>query len=98
MSWTDVKVTRLRFSPISGTSSGSAPRRKKRRTVQCGATPRLLRLSTHDVACTQQAFVGLAVGWDGLQAGIFLKTKYAVLWYDAVWYAEKYGEQINSLS
>ncbi len=53
--------------------------------------------ATHDVASTQQAFVGLAVGWDGLQAGIFLKTKYAVLWYDAVWYAEKYGEQMNTL-
>ncbi len=53
--------------------------------------------STHDVACTQQAFVGLVVGWDGLQAGIFLKTKYAV-WYDAVWYAEKHGEQMNTLS
>ena len=65
------KVTRLWFSPISGTSSGSAPRRKKRRTVHEWHSPQALAStqgrSLHPAGVCR---VG-AVGWDGLQAGLF---------------------------
>ena len=78
MSWTDVKVTRLWFSPISGTSSGSAPRRKKRRTVHVWHSPQALA-STQGRSLHPAGVCRFGPRWVGTGCRLgFLKTKYAV--------------------